>query len=106
MPGSCRRLFVLSPAFCLRNNDSMVVICANWSMTCWIAKEPAKTALGLATEGCIVVSDRMLISILFLSLELLEMLCAEAVDALASWTRVLKPDDLLSPGCLQEVNLS
>ena len=64
-------------------------------MTYWLTKEAAKTALWLVTEGCIVVSDRMLIFILFLSVEPLEMLCAAVVNALAPWTRVLRPDDLL-----------
>ena len=44
-----------------------------------------------------MVSDRMLISILFVLVEALEMSCAEAVDALAPWAGELKPDDLLSP---------
>ena len=44
--------------------------------------------LGLVTEGCIVVSDRMLISILSMLVESLEM-CPEAVDALAPRGREL-----------------
>ena len=46
--------------------------------------------LGLVTEGCIVGSDHMLV-------EPLQMLCAEAADALAPGDRNRKPDDLLSP---------
>ena len=42
-----------------------------------------------------MVSDHMLISILSVSVEPLEMLCAEAVDALAP--QDLKPKDFLSP---------
>ena len=42
-----------------------------------------ETALGLVTEGCIVVPDHMLISILSMSVEALEMSCAGATDALA-----------------------
>ena len=53
--------------------------------------------LGLLTEGCIVVSDCMLISILSTTVDLLEMLCAEAADALAPLARDLKAEDLLSP---------
>ena len=56
-----------------RKNDSMVLICANWSMTCWLT------------------------SILSMSVEAREMLSAEAVDALAPQDRDLKPEDLLSP---------
>ena len=52
------------------------------SMTCWSTVECWETVLGLVTEGCIVVSDHMLFSILTLSVEALEMLCAEAADAL------------------------
>ena len=52
-------------------------------MTCWSAVEHWETALWLETEGCIVVSDHMWISILSVSVEPLEMLCAEAGDALS-----------------------
>ena len=38
--------------------------------------------------------DHMLISILFMSIESLEMLCAEAAEALAPWAWDLKCDDL------------
>ena len=69
-------------------------------MTCWSTKEYVEIALGHVTEDSIVVSDRTLISILSVSVEALEMLCAEAVEALAPWARDLKPDDLLSPLCL------
>ena len=44
-------------------------------MTCWLTKESMETALGLVTEGCIVVSDHMLISILSVWVEALE-ICA------------------------------
>ena len=52
-------------------------------MTCWLIEEYWETALELLTEGCIMLADRMLISILFGLVEPLEILCAEAVDALA-----------------------
>ena len=61
----------------------MVLICVNWSMTCWLTKECAETALGLVTEGYFVVSDCMLITILSMLVEDLEMLYAEAAAALA-----------------------
>ena len=63
--------------------------CVNWSMTCSSTVERPETALGLVTEGYIVVSDHMLISILSMSVETLEISCVEAVD-----------DDLQSPKCL------
>ena len=66
-------------------------------MTCWWTKELLETVLGLVTEGCIVVSDHMLISILSMLVEPLEMLCAEAADTLAPRARNLKSADLLSP---------
>ena len=44
-----------------------------------------------------MVSDRILISIHSVSVEALEILCAEAVDALAPSVGDLKPDDLQSP---------
>ena len=53
--------------------------------------------LGFVTEGFIVVSDLMLISILSVSVEALEMLCAKTADALALWDGDLMPDDLLRP---------
>ena len=96
MPGSCRRLLLLYPALAREMYDSMVFIWANWSMTCWSTEECPETVLGLVTEGCIVVSDCMLISILSVSVEPLEMLCAEAADALASWAGDLKAEYLLS----------
>ena len=46
-------------------------------MTCWSTGERAETALGLITEGCSVVSDYMLISILSVSFEALDMSCVE-----------------------------
>ena len=79
-----------------RKDDSMVFICANWSMTCWSTVECWETTLGLAIVGCCVLSDLMLISILSVLVEHLE-ICAEAADALASWARDLKPEDLPSP---------
>ena len=51
----------------------------NWSITRYIA-----------------VSDHMTISMLSMSVEGLEMSCAEAADVLAPWTGDLKPNDLLS----------
>ena len=47
--------------------------------------------------GCIVVSDHMLISTLSVSVEPMDMSCAEAVDALAPQAGDLKPEDLLGP---------
>ena len=46
---------------------------------------------------CCVVSDHMLISIPSVSVEPLEMSCAEAAFALVPRARDLKPEDLLSP---------
>ena len=43
-----------------------------------------------------MVSDCMVISILYMSVEALEMSCAETVGALAPRARDLKPEDLLS----------
>ena len=60
------------------------------------AEEHSETALGLVTEGCIVVSDCMLISLLSVSVEALEMLCAEAAHALAPQAGDLMPENLLS----------
>ena len=65
--------FLVVSCLGLRNDDSMVFICVNWYMTCWLTEECWKTALRLVTEGCIVVSDLNLISILFVSVEPLEM---------------------------------
>ena len=65
-------------------------------MAYWSAKKHWETALGLVTEGCIVVPDRMLISMQSMSVEPLEMLCVEAVDALAPLAGDLKAEDLLS----------
>ena len=78
-------------------------ICAKLFMTCWSTVECSETALRLVTEGCIVVSDHMLISILSMSLEPLEMLCAEAADALAPWAGNLKLKSLTPDVCLQEL---
>ena len=66
----------------LRKDDSMVFICANWSMTCWSTVERWEITLGLVTESSIVVSDHMLISILSMSVEPLKMLCAEEADSM------------------------
>ena len=44
--------------------------------------------------------DRILISILCVSVEALEMSCALVAGALAPWACILKADDLLSPLCL------
>ena len=67
-------------------------------MTCWLTKEHWEAAPGLVTEGCIVVSDHMLImiSILSVQVEPLEMLCAEAVYALSPWARDLKAEESLA----------
>ena len=54
--------------------------------------EHCETTLVLAIDGCCVVSEHMLMSMLSLPVEPLEM-CAEVVDALASRSRVLKADD-------------
>ena len=59
-------------------------------MTCWLTEECTETALGLVTDHCIVVSDHMLISILSMLVEALEILCAEAAEALAPWAWDLK----------------
>ena len=80
-----------------RKDDSMVFICADWSMTCWSTVECRETALVPVTEGCIVVSDHLLIATLSVSVEALEMSCAEAADAQAPWAGNVKPEDLLSP---------
>ena len=66
-------------------------------MTCWSTEECWKPALGFVTEGCILVSDHMLISKLSLLVKPLEMSCAEAAGALVPWDRDLKPEDLLRP---------
>ena len=47
--------------------------------------------LGIVTEGCIVIFIQSVL------VEPLEMLCAEAVDALAPQAGDLKAEDLLSP---------
>ena len=66
-------------------------------MAGWLTKKCLETGLDLVTKHCIVVYDCMLISILSVLVEALEMLCAEAADALAPRAGNLKPDDLLSP---------
>ena len=69
-----------------------------------------KLCWGFITEGYIVLSDCMLISILSMLVEPLEMLCAETVDALADRAGNLKAEDLLSHLCLtcvfKKLNLS
>ena len=79
-------------------------------MTCWSTVECWETTLGLATEGCCVVPDHMLIAILSMSVESLEMWHAEVVDALALRAGDLKLEDLRSPLCLvcvfKKLNLS
>ena len=74
-------------------------------MNLWLTEERPETMLGLATEGCIVVSDRMLISILSMLVEALEMSCAAAVDALAPQAGDLKPDDLSDESLASNVHL-
>ena len=61
----------------------MVLICVNWSITCWLTEECSEAVVGLVIcGGCNVMSvDRMLISILSVSVEALEMSCAETVEA-------------------------
>ena len=92
---SCRKILVVS---CLgpRKDDSMVFISVHWSMTCWFTVERWQTTLELADDGCCLVSDRTLISILSMSVEPLEMLCSEAVVALAPRAGDLKAENLLS----------
>ena len=45
--------------------------------------------MGFVSEGCIVALDPMLISILSMSVEPLQMSCAEAADGLAPQARDL-----------------
>ena len=63
----------------------MNFICVNWTMTCWSTLEHYETTLGIAINGCCMVSDRILHtnSTLSVSVETLKISCAE-------------PDDLLS----------
>ena len=75
-----------------RDDNCMVFICANWSMSCCSTEERLETVLAHVTEGCIVVFDRMQISILSMSVEPLEMMCAEEVDTLAPRAGDLKPE--------------
>ena len=69
-------------------------------MTCWPTVKRWETTLEFVTEGCIVVSDRILISILSMSVEPLEMSCAELVDALAPQMRDLQPESPLHLMCV------
>ena len=62
-------------------------------MTCWSTVEHWETALEFAIDGCCVVSDHMLISILSMLVEPLEMLCAEVAVALAPLAGDLKAED-------------
>ena len=75
-------------------------------MTCLSTVERWETTLGLAFDGCYVVSEGMLISFLSLSVEHLEMLCLEAVVALGPRARGLEgcrfAESLSSDVCLQE----
>ena len=63
----------------------MAFICVNWSMTCRLTEEHAETVVGLVTSGgCnLVFVDRIMIFIPFVSVEDLEMSCADAAEALA-----------------------
>ena len=94
----------------LRKDDTMVFNCENLFMTCWSTVEFWELVLGLITEGCIVMSDCILVSILYMLFEALEVLCAEATDALAPRVGDLKVEDLLSHLCLmcvfKKLNLS
>ena len=69
----------------LGQTDSMVFICPNWSMACWSTVDRWETVLELVTEGCILVSDHMLSSILTM-----------LVNVLALWAGDLMPKYLLS----------
>ena len=99
-----------APFLCPDLNPSSDSIFANWSMTCWLLVERRETTLGFAINSCCVVSDRMLTSILSVSVEFLEMFCAEATVALAPPARDLEPEDLRSPFILmcafKRLNLS
>ena len=77
----------------------MVLICVNWPITCWLTEEHPKAAVGLVTclDFNVVSVDSMLISILCMSVEALEMLCAVVAKALVSRAWDLKPDNLLRP---------
>ena len=69
-------------------------------MTRWSTDEGRNTTLVLAVlqiVGWCVVSERMLVSILSVSLDPHEMSRAEAALALASLRGSLKPEDLLRP---------
>ena len=85
-----------------RKVDSIVFICANWSMTCWSTVGHWKTTVGLAIDGCCVVSDHMLISILSVSVEGLEILCSVAVVTLTPLVVDLKAEDFYV--CFKRLN--
>ena len=57
-------------------------------MTCWLTDEHWDTTLGLAMDGCCVLSEHMLISILSVSVDPMEMSWGEAALALAPLCRV------------------
>ena len=69
MPGTPQKAVLVISCLGPRNDDSVVLICANWFMTCSLTEERWETVLGLITEGCIVVPDHMLIPILFMSVD-------------------------------------
>ena len=79
-------------------------------MTWWLTVERWENTLGLSIDGCCVVSDCKLISILSSSVEPLEMSLAETVVALGPWEGDLKADNLMSPFLLmcvfKKLNLS
>ena len=75
----------------------MGLICTNLSMTCCSTTECTETALGFVTQGWNAVSDHTLISIIFMLVEALEMLCDDSTDALAPQAEDLKPDNLENP---------
>ena len=65
-------------------------------MTCWSTEASLEIALRLVTKGCIVVSDRMLISTQTEPVEPLKISCAGAADALVPQAGHLK-GEYLSP---------
>ena len=40
---------VVVSCFCPRNDGNMLLICVNWSMTCWLTGELPEAAVGLVT---------------------------------------------------------
>ena len=73
-------------------------------MTCRSTVECWETTLGIAIDGCCVVSDHMLIPLLSMSVEPLQKLCAEAMVRLAPQAGDWKPFLLLS--VFKKLNLS